>query len=939
MNDLLMRLLGVPADRMPEGATSEFLLSGGPRSWGVFLLIGVVIAGVLGIFYIYRREISTCPRPARITLAVLRSLIVLLLVLVALGPAVVFTKKHVIDPFIVLALDRSKSMNEPDRYLDDDAIAPVVKATGLDAETIREQKPSRAQLVHTLFTKNDGRLVRQLAAVGKLRIIHYAGSAEIKETKPRYVPVARQNESSPIASDEVVLPRLKAVFYVAAITVVALAIWAFVASRALVALVGAVPLVVAFLSLTIFLETNPDHRPLRLLGLSVVDDMLGGKETTAQQRKLREQEQLQRQEKEFDAQLPDLVADGRTTNLGRAIRKALESESSGQIAALVLVGDGRNTAGGEDYLKAADEANEANVPIFTVGVGDMSRERRLDVVGVYADDRVWRGDPFEIRTVIRSKDFPADSVNVQLWERSAGQTEGGKLIKEETVAALSGDAQKTVVFRYEPKQDGEFQYWIKLVGVTDPRVEGKLEDFAPVTVLQERARVLLVSGSPTWEYRLVQVLLKRDPTIDLSCWLQSIRDMPQEGNTRIDQLPVTAQEMASYDVILLLDPNPEEFALSAGSLNRWDESLKEFLSDGGGVLYMAGPKYSARFLSGHATGGITDILPIRIGDRASLEIAIHTDKYTLPYRFRPVAANVDHPVMRFDTDSDVTLARWQKMPKMYWHFPISGGAKTTGRVLLEHNSPRFANSDGFRPLLVTGQYGAGRTVYMGFNGTWRWRRLGRDSEFFTRYWIQSVRYLVEGRLLGSQKRGSIEIPRDKYSVGDRFTMTARLKSPQGLPLSDPMVIAQLHVHGEKTTVGQFTLRAEADKPGVYKGEIDVRRQGTNFVSIALAGKKTGRQVELKSKNFKVEMTDIELENRQLNKQLLRDVAERASEQYGSRYFEIDQLDRLAAAIRDRTEVKAIPGRPVDLWDTNRFVFLLALLLTIEWGARKRFKLM
>ena len=132
-------------------------------------------------------------------------------------------------------------------------------------------------------------------------------------------------------------------------------------------------------------------------------------------------------------------------NVDAAIRKALESNSGGIVAAIVLFGDGRNTAGGEDYLKAADEANEANVPIFTVGVGDNSRERRLDVVGVYADDRVWRGDPFEIRTVIRAKDFTADSVNVQLWQRPAGQTEGGKLIKEETVAGLSGDAQKTVV--------------------------------------------------------------------------------------------------------------------------------------------------------------------------------------------------------------------------------------------------------------------------------------------------------------------------------------------------------------------------------------------------------------------------------------------------------------------------------------------------------------
>jgi hypothetical protein len=257
---------------------------------------------------------------------------------------------------------------------------------------------------------------------------------------------------------------------------------------------------------------------------------------------------------------------------------------------------------------------------------------------------------------------------------------------------------------------------------------------------------------------------------------------------------------------------------------------------------------------------------------------------------------------------------------------------------LEHSDPRAGSSQEPRPLLVTGQYGGGRSVYMGFNGTWRWRRLGRDGEYFSKFWVQTVRYLIEGRLLGSQKRGVLEIPKDRYAVGEKIVVMARLKGPQGEALADPAVPALLHLHGDKSTAS-FPLRPVKDKPGEYQGEVEARRQGPSFVTVEVAGIKPGERVTLNSKNFRVEFADVELEDRTLNKQLLRDIAERSSNQYRGAYFEVDELARLAAALPDRNEIKAVPGRPIELWDTNRLLFLIALLLTIEWGARKRFKLL
>ena len=107
---------------------------------------------------------------------------------------------------------------------------------------------------------------------------------------------------------------------------------------------------------------------------------------------------------------------------------------------------------------------------------------------------------------------------------------------------------------------------LHLFGPRRARIDELAEDdnqlaSAVVKVLsRERVRVLLVAGAPTWEYRLVQKLLSRDKTITVSCWLQTLdEERAQEGTRPITRLPITKEELFYYDVMMLFDPNPQEF--------------------------------------------------------------------------------------------------------------------------------------------------------------------------------------------------------------------------------------------------------------------------------------------------------------------------------------------------------------------------------------------
>ena len=60
---------------------------------------------------------------------------------------------------------------------------------------------------------------------------------------------------------------------------------------------------------------------------------------------------------------------------------------------------------------------------------------------------------------------------------------------------------------------------------------------------------------------------------------------------------------------------------------------------------------------------------------------------------------------------------------------------------------------------------------------------------------------------------------------------------------------------------------------------------------------------------------------------------------GGKYFDLDQLDQLAAAVPDKSETIEVRGKPDPLWDVRGMLVALVGLLAAEWAIRKRFKLL
>ena len=276
----------------------------------------------------------------------------------------------------------------------------------------------------------------------------------------------------------------------------------------------------------------------------------------------------------------------------------------------------------------------------------------------------------------------------------------------------------------------------------------------------------------------MQKLLARDKTIVVSCWLQTLdEERAQEGTRQITHLPITKEDLFYYDVIMLFDP---ESAGVRSGLDRAAQAVRRRALRRPAVHGRAEALRPLAHERPHRGTGEAAAGQLRRRRRAGSRGAPFDESAGLAAEGGAGQRRPSGDAVLSRAAGDAAAAG-KRCPAFSGASPRKD-AKPTAQVLLEHSDPTLRSVEGSRPLLVAGRYGSGHTLYLGFNGTWRWRQAGRQAEFFDKFWIQAVRYLVEGRSLEGRRRGYVQTDRDRYEIGEKVTITARLQDATYNPL-------------------------------------------------------------------------------------------------------------------------------------------------------------
>jgi len=615
----------------------------------------------------------------------------------------------------------------------------------------------------------------------------------------------------------------------------------------------------------------------------------------------------------------DLSAKGATTNAERAVRRSIETLGNAPIAGVIVLSDGgfNQGASAEDVARFA---TDRGIPIHTIGIGDPSPPRNVRIAELLAPENVFKEDPFSITVRLAAQGIAGESLRIELRERVETDSGPGRVVASRTVRVDPSGGVEPVVFNRRQERVGRYAYAVTVPVLEAETVSEDNEAQTTVNVIDARTRVLLVAGSASWEYRYVSRLLQRDETFDLSVWLQSadvaaVRD----GNTVIDHLPSLPEELFQYDAIILMDPDPIEID------DAWCRLVDTFVTEhAGGLLVTAARPYTPTFMREPATKAIIDLLPVALDQEADL-ILNRIGHYQLKaYPIEIPSEAFGHPVLRLGSDVASTKVAWQGVGDVHWHYPVRR-AKPAATVLMRHGDPSMRNADGGHVLAAVQFVGAGRTGFLAIDSTWRWRRFGEET--FDRFWVQLVRYLVESKLLGGSKRGTLLTQSDQFSLGEAVTVTARLFDVRFEPLRRDELRATFAVNEER---GEFTLLPDRDRPGWFEGRFVPDRTGQYRITLQLPIS-PGQEPEQITREVRVSRPNIEIMKPQMDLANLVMLAERSA---GGRYFEVDSAAEIPELIDDLHAEIPIRSRPTTLWDNAAVLTLLIGLLCVEWAVRK-----
>lgn len=619
--------------------------------------------------------------------------------------------------------------------------------------------------------------------------------------------------------------------------------------------------------------------------------------------------------------LSEIDPDGKYSNIGGAIRSALQKSRDTSIAAVIVLTDGRRNIGAKGSEVSRYLTQRRVDHTLIVGIGDPSESQVVAVPRIEAPERAFQKDPFKIRSKVTSQGYEAMTVTVKLVQVPEGGGVG-TVVQQKEVALSETQAADIEFDNIRVTEPGILNYRVEVVPPAgEPINPDRHTKLARVEILAEKTKVLLLAGSPLHEYQILRQLLTRDQTIDLSCWLQSADSkFMQDGNSNLKMLPTDRKELEKFDVFIIMDPDP----------NLLDREFCEMVAnqveeDGSGLWWVCGEKYTYDALETSAsTAPIADLLPVVPHMQLAKMIVSLGRGFGRPFPFELTTQGRDHQAMRLvDADKDRNNIIWSQLPGWHFTFPVKRG-KPAARILAETRVPhRFKETSEPMPLIATHFIGAGRVTFSGTDETYRWRSL--YGEQYDRFWIKGIRYLYEGRLTAGSSRLRISMSSEKLELGEPVKVTIEAKSDTYQPLVAENYVLKIVRANEPPT--DLVLRPIDGAPGEYEGSY--RPSKTGFYRIL----PTDPELKVDAR-FQVIAAAIEKEG----PVDLSELGAIAEAEGGRLLTTPSELLAAVEKIPSRTTTELFKT-PHAMWDSWLTVALILVLLSLEWILRKRWNLL
>jgi hypothetical protein len=337
--------------------------------------------------------------------------------------------------------------------------------------------------------------------------------------------------------------------------------------------------------------------------------------------------------------------------------------------------------------------------------------------------------------------------------------------------------------------------------------------------------------------------------------------------------------------------------------------IKDFVDRrGGGLLFLGGRWALAD--GGYNVPPLAELLPVNLPNR----------KNTFQRNF--VAAELTDAgkrslICQIEDDPEKSIEHWEVLP--YLANYQDPGTPKPGAVVLAR-----VDAGGNRlPLLITENYGRGRTAVFATGGSWRWRMqqpVGDTSQ--ETFWRQLLRWTVSA----TPSRVVATTPTARLQDDGRIQLRAEVRDKAYLPAGDADV--QANIIGPDGSSETVPLRPEPLDAGIYSAEWNAPNAGSYVAEVR--AKRGTQELGRDILTFRREDGVAENFHREQNRELLQKLADET----GGRYYNLLNANRLAKEI-SYSEAGITSHEMKDLWDMPVIFLAVLVLRSAEWILRRR----
>lgn len=599
------------------------------------------------------------------------------------------------------------------------------------------------------------------------------------------------------------------------------------------------------------------------------------------------------------------------------------------VAAVVLLTDGRRSASvdhdGDGDGDNARRLAARRIPVYSVLIGSEVPPRDAAIAAVRVPEGVYEGDTADVAVTLKLDGYAGREVAVTL------RRPGAEVQRRTVVAPEAGKPRAVVSFRVPMAEAGTVPLTIAvepLEGDVRPDNDRRV---VTVPVAGGKAAVLVVDAEARWEFRYLRNALARDPRVNVQA---VVFHQPEASgvSARLTYPADLPEALGGFDAVVLGDVDPADLPAAA-----W-ERMESYVAERGGTLVLgAGPRFAPALVRHQTARKLLPVLdprPVPVPVSAAGADPAHPSlpPGTAIAPAAPAGADASTwPMLQLAAGPGQSRAVWAGLPRLPW--VLAGRAKPGATALVT------VLGDESAVIIAAQPYGLGKVLWVGTDGTWRWRHRIGDL-YHHRFWGQAVRWAASGKLAAGNAFVRFGPVRPRVAAGDDVRIQARIAEGIAGAGADLIIAARIVPAGagpNAPSVGLVPLRPLAGQPRTYEGTAPALPAGAYAVRLEVPELAGPLKLDSGPGGAPLQ-ANLDVVTRETSERIelaaARNEVDTLAAQTGGRVLADSEADQLSSLLRARTH-QSTRTEEVALWDHPGILLVLATLLAAEWVARKQ----